>query len=432
VSWPPGPSTPFPLNSLETVRRERHNNYSPPLREMDGAIRRCLGPGDFIRINRATHRSIISSDAPEFGEVLGVVNQDELRCRMYSLMTSTILTKFTLQPITALQFPVAARTINSEVVAYNIFKNISREEVEDLVFIVPLRDFESGNVFLTGAANLYYVRYLIDKTNAICFSSVDFFGYHYIQPITVRMFSALNNLSFTVKRLMYHRPESEDTKRSTRIFFPSDAFHYIVYKLRDLSIIKCCTSKKQRMIKYFDDLKSESSSKVVDVTYVRVVTSSALRELRTILGVGIGLGSTQFKPCKTRPLQYCTINSILTSVECQNVLPQNIMRKPLQPIYADGIDFCYSEQNNMLSCHVRFSRLKISSSEVATSRIHTANVLAENVGAYEGAWFQYDGNTFEVQRIENGICYCFSVDEEGVAVELPSELVNQLVSEFGT
>jgi hypothetical protein len=77
----------------------------------------------------------------------------------------------------------------------------------------------------------------------------------------------LNMLAFTIKKLMYHQPEAEDTKRSTRIYFPSDAFHYIVHKMHDASTIKKCISKNQRSIKYYDDLKSESASKVVDITY---------------------------------------------------------------------------------------------------------------------------------------------------------------------
>jgi hypothetical protein len=79
-------------------------------------------------------------------------------------------------------------------------------------------------------------------------------------------------LAFTIKKLMYHRPEAEDTKRSNQIFFPSDAFHFIVHNMRDLSVIKHCAPKNQRTIKYYDDLKLESTTKVVDVTYLRILT----------------------------------------------------------------------------------------------------------------------------------------------------------------
>jgi len=120
-------------------------------------------------------------------------------------------------------------------------------------------------------------------------------------------------------------------------------------------------------------------------------------------------------------------------VECESVLPAQVARKPLAPCITDGIELSYYAQNSTLSCHVRFTRLRVVSSEVATSRINAANVIAENPGAYEGAWFQYGGNTFEVPRIENGFCFCRFVEEGGAAIQqLPIDLVNDLVNKFGS
>ncbi len=73
------------------------------------------------------------------------------------------------------------------------------------------------------------------------------------------------------------------------------------------------------------------------------------------------------------------------------------------------MDLTYYEQKNTLSCQVRFSWLRIASPDIATSTITAANVVAENPGAYEGAWFQYLENTFEVHKIENSFCSCHSV-----------------------
>jgi hypothetical protein len=294
---------------------------------------------------------------------------------------------------------VAARSVITEVVATGTFQIILRDAVDNLIFILPLREIESGNVFITGATNLFFVHYLVDKTTVITFSSIIFFGYFFIQPLTIRIFSALNTLAFTIKKLTYQRPEAEDTKQSTRMFFPSDAFHYLVHKMHDASTINCCASRDQQSIKYYDDLKSESATKVIDVTYLRVLTKSSWNNLRNILGIGVGIGSTQYKPSKTRPLQYCTTNSILTSVECHSILPAQFLRKPLLPCFTDGIELSYYEQNSTPSCHVRFSRLRIVTPEIATSRITAANVVAENPGAYKGAWFQYHDNTFEVRKI---------------------------------
>lgn len=97
-------------------------------------------------------------------------------------------------------------------------------------------------------------------------------------------------------------------------------------RLTDQSVIKQYTTKYQRAIKYFDDLKSESALKLVSITYLRILTQPAMQQLRTILGSGIGIGSTQYKPSKSRPLQYCTLNSTLTSVECPRELPDELRR----------------------------------------------------------------------------------------------------------
>jgi hypothetical protein len=347
-------------------------------------------------------------------------------------MTSGILTKFSLPPISVSSFPVAASASITELFALNATEVFSLDEVQDIVFILSSAELESGMVYITGAANLFFVRYLMHNGTVLNVGTNVFFGYHLIQPLTIRLFSALNLLAYTIKKLMYHRPEAEDTRRSTRFFFPSDAFHYIAYKMsNNPSVVKHSITRNQRTIRYFDDLKSESVTKKVQTTFLRVLTRSCLMSLRRIIGIGIGIGSTQYKPSKRRPLQYCTINSTLTSVECADELPQCIRNKPLGPCFTDGIDFLYHEQNNTLSCHVRFTRLRVVSAEVATSRIPAAAVVAENAGAYVGAWFHYDGNTFSIINIDNGTCFCQSVENEQMSVELPIELVNDLVRNFG-
>jgi hypothetical protein len=152
-------------------------------------------------------------------------------------------------------------------------------------------------VYITGAANLFFVRYLVHKGTVLNVGTNVFLGYHLIQLLTIHLFSALNILAYTIKKLMYHRPEAEDTRRSTRFFFPSDAFHYIAYKMsNNPSLVKHSITRNQRTICYFDDLKSESATKKVQTTYLCVLTRSCLMSLRRIIGIGIGIGSMQYKP----------------------------------------------------------------------------------------------------------------------------------------
>jgi hypothetical protein len=77
---------------------------------MDGAIKRCLGPGDYIKFR--------NSEGPLlFGEVVAAVNEDRLRFWIYYPKTSSIFTQLSLPTITTTYFPVSARTVITEVVA---------------------------------------------------------------------------------------------------------------------------------------------------------------------------------------------------------------------------------------------------------------------------------------------------------------------------
>jgi hypothetical protein len=42
--------------------------------------------------------------------------------------------------------------------------------------------------------------------------------------------------------------------------------------------------------------------------------------------------------------------------------------------------------------------------EIATSRIPAAVVVAKNAGAYVGAWFHYDGNSFSIINLDKSTC----------------------------
>jgi hypothetical protein len=174
------------------------------------------------------------------------------------------------------------------------------DEVLNIVFIISTAELESGMVYITGATNLFFVRYRIHERTVLNVGTNAFLD---IILLTICLFSALNTLAYTIKKLMYHRPEAEDTRQSTQFFFPSDAFHYIAYKMSDNpSVVKHSITRNQRTIHYFDDLKSESAKKKVDTTYLCVLTRSGLISLRKIFGIGIGIRSTQYKPSKKKTI----------------------------------------------------------------------------------------------------------------------------------
>ncbi len=60
----------------------------------------------------------LCSNSPDYGEVLSV-NNGNIHCRSYSPMTSSILTKFSLPPISVSSFPVAASASITDLFALN-------------------------------------------------------------------------------------------------------------------------------------------------------------------------------------------------------------------------------------------------------------------------------------------------------------------------
>jgi hypothetical protein len=150
--------------------------------------------------------------------------------------------------------------------------------------------------------------------------------------------------------------------------------------------------------------------------------------------VGVGIGCASDKPTKQKPFQFCSINSILSSVEAGTTIPPDVLSKPLSVSKADGIDLMYVFQNSSLCCQLRFTKITIDTAEVATRRLPNARIVRESSSAYIGAWFNYNNKTYEVISINRNErkCCCEVVREPGVTINLDLEVVNNLVDEFSS
>ncbi len=164
---------------------------------------------------------------------------------------------------------------------------------------------------------------------------------------------------------------------------------------------------------------------------MRILSQPALVALQNVLGTGIGLGLAKRRPTKARPVEYCTIGGILTSIECGAEAPYKVVLNPDCQCTVDGIDFIYSEQNRFLSCTVHFSKITVTDEAVAKSRIATAEVTLPVSGVYLNVWFQYHDSLLEVIEINGDSVTCSYVEEETGNIILPVNLVSQLVSRFG-
>lgn len=366
------------------------------------------------------------------GEIVGS-EQARVRVKMYSLMDSEVLQRYSISPISPNNFPVAYynRIVEVYKMADEIF--VSRSNIIDFVFVLPMAEVESGMLSMSGADNVYCMRFYIANSSLHECNPNFYFCRYVMEPFSVRMFTTLNTLSQNVRRLMYHQSESATSKCSFRLaLFPMEAFWYLAYKIGGVGV-GACTVKSQSVTKYFNTLRMECCSKRNTLSYIRIMSRSALTATRKVLGHGVGVGLAKKRPTKAMPTDCCTIGCMLTSIDCSDEIPYEVLLKPDAPCTANGIDFVYSEQNRYLSCTVRFTKVTVSTADVATCRISSADVGASpESGVYVSVWFKYNNALLEVVAINGETVLCTYVEEAEDDIELPMQLVAQLVAQFGT
>lgn len=195
--------------------------------------------------------------------------------------------------------------------------------------------------------------------------------------------------------------------------------------------IQECLEQKEKAIAYYNNLEMEAKTTLVHKHYLKVTSSDSLVLFREILGDGIGIGLAKDRPTKRNPLGYCTINSILTSVEVPDDVPDNALHQG-----GDGIYLIFTEQKRLLTCNIRFSNIIVSSTDDALSRLPHARVEEEEAqtAAYVSAWFLYNGVLHEVVRISDNIATCKKIGNYGDSrtLNLSTALVSESVKSFGS
>ncbi len=154
---------------------------------------------------------------------------------------------------------------------------IDRSTIIDAAFIVPAQEVESGPFFLSGAGNVFIIRFCHDsRLRMIPWSASHYFSQHLIEPISIRFFHAMNTLSDHIRRSLFHWPESLATIQSSKLpLFSADAFWYLLHKVHS-ECISMISYRKQQAIKYYYSLKMESVVKQSTLIYLRALSKAAL------------------------------------------------------------------------------------------------------------------------------------------------------------
>ena len=91
--------------------------------------------------------------------------------------------------------------------------------------------------YISGAENTFFIRYNVDSNGVTPFAPSFYFLRHFVEPLNIRLFIMLNSFSQNIRKVLYHLPESESTKKSFKLpLFSMEAFWYLVYKLTGHSI----------------------------------------------------------------------------------------------------------------------------------------------------------------------------------------------------
>ena len=70
-----------------------------------------------------------------------------------------------------------------------------------------------------------------------------------------------------------------------------------------------------------------------------------------------------------------------------NNIPPQYIEKPLHRFNSDGLEICYTVQSQFLQCNVQYSKIIVTSEEVALSKIPTAAICPNAIVPYPGAMF---------------------------------------------
>jgi hypothetical protein len=238
-----------------------------------------------------------------------------------------------------------------EVVAVEERQVVQRDYINDVAFILPLAEVESGLFYMSGASNTFFTMYALYNRSITPYRSTYYFGHHHVEPFTVQLFHSMNHLAQHLKKVLFHQREADVSARKFRLFFSKEAFNYLSFRLKN-TCLRSYLKREQATTLYYDSLAMEATTITITKNLIRIISTQSLIQLRKILGSGIGLGLSRAKPTKRHPIVTCTIGCYLTSVELSDNIPAELAEKPLRPWAGNVIDFIYSEESCQLSAVV--------------------------------------------------------------------------------
>jgi hypothetical protein len=176
--------------------------------------------GDYIKFSYA-HETSSNTDDVGYGMLLHC-SKDQLCVRLFQVVTSEILKRYFIRPVNATDYPLAFLDEMEELYLTTDEIYISRSNVTDILFVFPIVEVKSGMFSMSGASNLYFIRYKFLNGGI---PTLFYFSWYIVEPLGVRLFNVLNTLSQHLRRALYHVSESSLTKKTFCLYlFTMEAF----------------------------------------------------------------------------------------------------------------------------------------------------------------------------------------------------------------
>ena len=157
-------------------------------------IQSSVNVGDYIKFSQ-------SGSAPNsinnvgYGEIIEHLN-DIVTVKLFKVLSSEVLRRYFIRPLTIMDNPLAFQDNLEELYVSLDVVSVSRSNILDVIFVVPVAEVESGMFYLSGANNVFCIRYQISADGRLhCFPSMLYFARYMIEPLCVRLFNVLNTLS---------------------------------------------------------------------------------------------------------------------------------------------------------------------------------------------------------------------------------------------
>jgi hypothetical protein len=150
-------------------------------------MRDCVGQGDYVKFTFEGQQ--------RHGFIFGSADSMMVGIILLQRVTFDVFNTYSLSPINASKHPMAYTSKMIELISTGVEVNVSRNIIDDIIFVLPLQEVESGNLFMAGSDFIYFQRYgLSNNTLILCPSSV-YYSRYIVEPFSIRIFQSLNTFS---------------------------------------------------------------------------------------------------------------------------------------------------------------------------------------------------------------------------------------------